>query len=399
MPRARVMEPPFSRTAPWQRGTRDTLFPIIINHGDYHAPVGQNSVGHGKPWNSWMKDKMLGTETPESGMVQGLQPGKIIPSIEPARAKDPAFRSRGVGVGVFSRSDMPVYASGGKRDMGRLPLESPGESTDVKRCHANWNVLVGTYSGTQLTKEDDIFPAISGLAQRFQAALQSNYLAGLWQDSFPQSLLWVVMDSCQSGRTYERRPTHWRAPSWSWASLRSTPIIYNQYGWEQDEWRCKVIQAVFKPATLNPAGRLASWGSYLTLRGRLVSTTLRLDLKQRHTDYIHKIDICDRLSRLGADYLRADDDFYLRCGKHNDTFPVCCLLFGLQSSENTFFFLVLRRVGEEEAKMIDKAAAESMEVQSVERHQYLRVDVLKVTARPSSVDLVIKGKEVVITMY
>ncbi|KAK1749578.1 heterokaryon incompatibility protein-domain-containing protein [Echria macrotheca] len=79
-----------------------------------------------------------------------------------------------------------------------------------------WNQLVEMYSGLELTFGKDSLPAMAGLAK--QMAVKSRergydpgrYLAGLWEDTFADSLIW-------GGRTRVYRGKGWIAPSWSWA--------------------------------------------------------------------------------------------------------------------------------------------------------------------------------------
>jgi hypothetical protein len=88
----------------------------------------------------------------------------------------------------------------------------------------DWEAIVQQYCSRSLTDCHDKLPAISGIAQKYQAMNPEpdKYLAGLWESDLPRHLLWV-----QFTKFYEpflpaprnRRPTSYRAPSWSWASI------------------------------------------------------------------------------------------------------------------------------------------------------------------------------------
>ncbi|KAF8860297.1 HET-domain-containing protein [Acephala macrosclerotiorum] len=72
-----------------------------------------------------------------------------------------------------------------------------------------WRDIVTAYTLTKLTKESDLFPAISALAE---ACGRGRYLAGLWEEDLVPSLCWY---SAGGGHL---RPLSYTAPSFSWAS-------------------------------------------------------------------------------------------------------------------------------------------------------------------------------------
>ncbi|KAI1302226.1 HET-domain-containing protein [Xylaria venustula] len=79
-----------------------------------------------------------------------------------------------------------------------------------------WNHAVSEYSSLKLTKEEDRFPAILGLAALMQPYMET-YRAGLWESSMICGLTWRV-DVLKPGA---RRPLKYKAPTWSWASVNS----------------------------------------------------------------------------------------------------------------------------------------------------------------------------------
>lgn len=81
-----------------------------------------------------------------------------------------------------------------------------------------WEAIVQEYSGREITRGGDRLPALAGLAKRYAQVTGKTYLAGLWLEEFPSSLLWYQVDPSQPPRAWcARRQT----PSWSWSSLNA----------------------------------------------------------------------------------------------------------------------------------------------------------------------------------
>jgi hypothetical protein len=74
-----------------------------------------------------------------------------------------------------------------------------------------WHEIIKHYSRLDLTIESDLLPAIAGLAREAEGCRTGSYLAGLWEDSLIEDLLWRV-DQLGPGRS-ERRPALYRAPT------------------------------------------------------------------------------------------------------------------------------------------------------------------------------------------
>jgi hypothetical protein len=79
-----------------------------------------------------------------------------------------------------------------------------------------WLSIVEDYSRRYLTDEDDKLPALSGLAADYQRKWNDRYLAGVWQRQLWKQLQWYAVPS---NYRIPRRPSKYRAPSWSWASI------------------------------------------------------------------------------------------------------------------------------------------------------------------------------------
>jgi hypothetical protein len=83
-----------------------------------------------------------------------------------------------------------------------------------------WADMIRTYTNSELTFARDKLVAISGLASRRQnfKPQSSKYVAGMWEDHLPASLLWTRGDMFE-GEYLPRRLKDLHIPSWSWAAL------------------------------------------------------------------------------------------------------------------------------------------------------------------------------------
>lgn len=83
-----------------------------------------------------------------------------------------------------------------------------------------WYRTIQEYSRLQLTFEEDKMPALAALTQDMEAMrVDDRFLAGLWEKTLLLDLLWMVWPAPKTGL---RATT--RAPTWSWASVRSQVI-------------------------------------------------------------------------------------------------------------------------------------------------------------------------------
>jgi hypothetical protein len=98
---------------------------------------------------------------------------------------------------------------------------SQTRSLDVHFEHRLWFRMAEAYSRCSLTKPEDKLIALSGLARRTAAFLEDEYVVGLWRRSLAQDLLWRVAFRISKYMTLQdsRRPSEYRAPTFSWASV------------------------------------------------------------------------------------------------------------------------------------------------------------------------------------
>ena len=137
-----------------------------------------------------------------------------------------------------------------------------------------WRGVVNMYTYCDLTNDLDILIALSGLATSFQSLLNDVYIAGHWRQELECSLTWFANDAMEK----RRRASEYRAPSWSWASVRG-PVQASSCISPENRRLVKVLNVsiTFRDST-HPWGALCPGGG-LRLHGslfRLVSLTMPL---------------------------------------------------------------------------------------------------------------------------
>ncbi|KAJ0107028.1 hypothetical protein J7T55_006906 [Diaporthe amygdali] len=101
---------------------------------------------------------------------------------------------------------------------------------DSQEIRSRWCELVGTYSSTSLSFVNDHLLGISAVAKRFCTAMRvqpSEYLAGMWKNDLPLSMIWH-QDSIpgrEGPAKHEPDLEMEHAPSWSWASIMASTTI------------------------------------------------------------------------------------------------------------------------------------------------------------------------------
>ncbi|KAK5624398.1 hypothetical protein RRF57_000114 [Xylaria bambusicola] len=96
----------------------------------------------------------------------------------------------------------------------QLAAKSKYHNPGRNRLASSWQKVVTNYSMLLLTKPSDKLPAIFGCAQDMGDPNRGRYLAGVWERTLGEDLLWTP-------RNYSTvsHPIEWRAPSWTWASI------------------------------------------------------------------------------------------------------------------------------------------------------------------------------------
>jgi hypothetical protein len=159
---------------------------------------------------------------------------------------------------ITDKSLGPRYSSQLKLRYNSAHLSSLNKE-ELMKC---WQSLVEEYTTLKLTYDRDIFPAMSGISKQFQLVYECQFFAGLWETDLLSGLLWTTTSH------WLGRPETWRAPTWSWASIKAAV----QFEKSDIRYSCTVSNVSCKPAGPDPTGELTS--GTLTMCGRLMPAVL-----------------------------------------------------------------------------------------------------------------------------
>lgn len=140
----------------------------------------------------------------------------------------------------------------------------------IQSVTRGWHDIISTYTTLNLTFDDDIFPALSGIAR--ELILNDEYLAGLRKQYLVEDLNWRVETKStllSLNLSTKGRPAHYRAPSWSWASVKA-PIQYlNITPTSFENANVTICKAKCTPATGDRFGKISK--GYLFLEGFVIT--------------------------------------------------------------------------------------------------------------------------------
>lgn len=152
-------------------------------------------------------------------------------------------------------------------------------STASKQHFSVWYKTVESYNARNLTVASDKLPAISAIARLIHTRYGCEYGAGLFKEDLSVGLCWTTdraeADADPSNHAiYLESPNALQAyvaPSWSWACLRDTPLIWKgKHGkHEAPEEGIKVLDwhFTYAPDAMIPFGQIES--GVLTVRSHL----------------------------------------------------------------------------------------------------------------------------------
>jgi len=152
--------------------------------------------------------------------------------------------------------------------------------TAAKELLDYWrNFVVPEYTKLQLTKESDRLPALSAIASEILRTTQDTYLAGLWLRDLPQALAWISKPSSASshlsiwsGPNLGKLPAEYRAPTWSWASVKGG-VEYLRMRPQTSP--IEILGAFCTPVSASPTGEVKA--GRIRISGNVLAATLEIN--------------------------------------------------------------------------------------------------------------------------
>lgn len=107
----------------------------------------------------------------------------------------------------------------------KMKISGSNLPSDRDRVHMLWQHILVLYSKRELSRETDKLVALAGAANQVSKTLEDKLLAGIWIKWLWRDLLWWVDVKTSTVVPLGARPKEFKAPSWSWASIKG-PISY-----------------------------------------------------------------------------------------------------------------------------------------------------------------------------
>jgi hypothetical protein len=188
---------------------------------------------------------------------------------------------------------------------------SPDPDEHIEMLHAFelWKNVVEVYSRTLLTQDYDKLIALGGIAKMMSGMVQDDYIAGLWRKYLESQLLWRVDLVRKKGIFLfdSKRPSSYRAPTFSWASVDAKGgIIYSEFTDQDLLIRVEDVNLSYR-SEKNRFGVVT--GGYIILSG--VLKKIRMSDSKKNTRYGWE------LLRNGQTFGRRYTVVYLDCPESN----------------------------------------------------------------------------------
>ncbi|RYP71479.1 hypothetical protein DL770_008120 [Monosporascus sp. CRB-9-2] len=169
-----------------------------------------------------------------------------------------------------------------------------------------WCRLVSSYTGCSLSHEKDKLVAIAGIAKRLQPYLDDKPCAGLWEKCLVHGLAWMGSEPGSLSRPEEG----YRAPSWSWASVKG--LVKFKLGLEWHPFA--QVVSCYAPTKDGTGFGQVEYG-HLKLRGPLHPVRWRVGKRLEYITREHELFRPGGLRDMWAPFIGSRQDFGAR-GDH-----------------------------------------------------------------------------------
>ena len=180
----------------------------------------------------------------------------------------------------------------------------------IKEAEMAWSEVLADYGERGLTFAYDKLIALAGVAEEFHRIFRGRYLAGLWERTLAQELLWTSI------RPRSRR-SGYKAPSWSWASIDGEILMLSREPLRDFEVTdCQVELAVEKL----PFGAVN--GGFIKVKGLM--RMAKVDIKESSLISVSEADQGTSIGNVNLDFLldshsgveesHWEDDCFIRVG-------------------------------------------------------------------------------------
>ena len=161
-----------------------------------------------------------------------------------------------------------------------------------------WPDIVTDYTSRYLSVANDKLPAIGGVAREYIETLNAEYFAGFLKEMLPVALLWYVDNGTQ-----RMRPSSYRAPTFSWASVDSPVQCKPPDLWWDSRKTAVLLETSVTPKNpANPFGELV--GGYIKTRVLVLEDECKTTVsKTPGLCALTKLDVLASLDVVGREYL------------------------------------------------------------------------------------------------
>ncbi|KAK8859717.1 heterokaryon incompatibility protein [Apiospora arundinis] len=152
-----------------------------------------------------------------------------------------------------------------------------------------WDHLVCEYSKCKVTKGSDKLIAISGLAKRLSKVVKDEYVVGMWRRDLSHGILWYCSEEMDEKKyPGPRRPSEYRAPTFSWASMdaKISMVFFRAYN---TKTYIKILDYQLNFVTTDATGLCR--GGHLILQCRLQRLIFRHRRKRGGWMSPYKVDL------------------------------------------------------------------------------------------------------------